>query len=260
MRVVYCGVNNNLLIIIKSNHEGQVVVSDAVPDVERAIHWCVESVECVEAGPESVSEVGHALGAIAHQAPAALGEVDHDVVEEVIIVHGFVALEETNLLRLRDHTEVLPAAKAECVILSKSMESLILNGLLEGSELVAALGDDSTVVLNTVHDVTEPVELSDHFRRQHDALVLIDDYGRAHCLLDHHTVMLACEENIQLVELLGEFIEGLGQGGEDVVGGRSPVVVLRGKSMVLCRVVQRVRDEVVLNGTYRFVRIMTTYQ
>lgn len=70
-----------------------------------------------------------------------LGEIDGDIIEEFVIINGFISLHEANLLRLLHRSKVLILVKREGSVRSKSAESLISNSLLERSELEAALGD-----------------------------------------------------------------------------------------------------------------------
>ncbi len=103
------------------------------------------------------------------------------------------------------------------MILVETLEGLILNSLLEGSELEASLGDDRAVELNGVNDLAESVELRYVLRRNHYSLVLIDN-DRGTCRgVQHHSVMLTSEEHVQLSQFMREFLERGRESCEDEV-------------------------------------------
>lgn len=47
-----------------SNHEGKVVVSDTISDIDGSEDRSVNSVECVETGPQIISDVSNCLCAV----------------------------------------------------------------------------------------------------------------------------------------------------------------------------------------------------
>ena len=103
------------------------------------------------------------------------------------------------------------------MILVETLECLILDSLLEGSELEASLGDDRAVELNGMNDLAESVELRYVLRRNDYSLVLVDnDRGTCWCV-QHHSVVLAREEHVQLSQFMRKFLERGRESREDEV-------------------------------------------
>lgn len=67
-------------ILKASNHEWKVVVSDPISDIDWSKDWCVDSMECIETGPEVISDVSNSLSAVLGQTPAVLGEVRWNII------------------------------------------------------------------------------------------------------------------------------------------------------------------------------------
>ena len=103
------------------------------------------------------------------------------------------------------------------MILVETLEGLILDSLLERSELEASLGDDRAVELNGVNDLAESVELRYVLRWNHYSLVLIDNDCRTCRGVQHHSVMLACEEHVQLSQFMRKFLKRGRESREDKV-------------------------------------------
>ena len=103
------------------------------------------------------------------------------------------------------------------MILVETLEGLILDSLLEGSELEASLGDDRAVELNGVNDLAESVELRYVLRWNHYSLVLIDNDCGTCRGVQHHSVVLTSEKHVQLSQFVSEFLKRGRESCEDEV-------------------------------------------
>jgi hypothetical protein len=103
-------------VAVSSEHEGQVDIRDAVADVEGSVDWRVASVVAEVAWPELVAQDSDALGRILQDAPAEVGLVCCDAVEEFLRVDCLVSSDQIFLLSIFDFAEVLPSAKFKGVI------------------------------------------------------------------------------------------------------------------------------------------------
>ena len=220
-----------------SNHEGKVVVSDTVANIEAPKDWGVYSVEWVEPRPEVVSEVSYWSSSILGKTPAALWEISRDVVEEIIIVNCLVALNQANLICLLNDSKVLPVINLESLVLAETTEGLIFDCFLKRCELVASLWNNCAIKLDRMNNLAESVKLGYILGRDDDSLILIDDHSRTSRGLKHDSIMLTSEEHIQLGEVFRELFKRGRKCGEDEVRWRTPIEVLAWESVGLLRVV-----------------------
>ncbi len=220
-----------------SNHEGKVVVSDTVSNIEAPKDWGVYSVEWVEARPEVVSEVSYWSSSILGKAPAALREISRDVVEEIIIVYCLVALNKANLICLLNDSKVLPVIDLESLVLAETTEGLILDCLLKRCKLVASLWNNCAIKLDRMNNLAESVKLGYILGRDDDSLILVDDHSRTSGGFKHDSIMLTREEHIQLGEILRELLKRGRKSREDEVRWRTPIEVLAWESMGFLRLV-----------------------
>lgn len=220
-----------------SNHEGKVVVSDTISNIETPIDWGVYSVEWVETRPEVASEVSYWSSSILGKGPAALREISRDIVEEINIVYCLVALNQANLIFLLNDSKMLPVIDLESLVLAETTEGLIPDCFLKRCELVASLWTNCAIKLNRMDNLAESVKLSYILGRDDDSLILIDDHSRTCRGLKHDSIMLTREEHIQLGEVLSELLKRGRKSCKDKVRWRTPIEVLAWESVGLLRVI-----------------------
>lgn len=107
--------------------------------------------------PEVTSESSYSSTRVHYDAPALLGHVFANRVEEVVVVNSLVASDEFLLSGLLNFSEVLPVGKVLGIFDGKSLESFITSHFLERGVLKGTLGDGSTHVVDISNGARETV-------------------------------------------------------------------------------------------------------
>ena len=132
----------------------------------------------VEAGPELVAQGGHSARCVLDYAPAEVGLVGRDLIEEVVGEDGLLSCNEVLLLLVLDWASVHPSVKGEGSVASKSAEGLVDGNLVQRGEFVGATRHGGTCAIDLSNGGGETVELSQVLWWQDDTSCCVDDLRR----------------------------------------------------------------------------------
>jgi len=127
-------------------------------------------------------------------------EVEGKVVEEVVIVYSFIAIDLVAFCFLLHSAEVVIFLQFEGILAAQSLEGFVTSHFSEWGHLEGALRDSLTVILNLANGPGKTIELSDMLRRKDESVIDALALGAAG---DEYAVEFTCEEGLQFVKLLG---------------------------------------------------------
>lgn len=177
-----------------------------------------------------------------------------------MIVDRLVSLHKAYLVWLLYWPEVLILVKWESSVRCQSAECFIFHSFLERSKFIASLGNNSTVILDRVNDLTESVKLSDTLWGNNNASIFIDNNLGSCRSINDDTIVLAWKVYIHFGQLFLELLKWSWQSGKDKVWWWAPVENLGREAMYQLWIVKRVCKIIVLNSSYKRVKPPNTYQ
>ena len=170
----------------------------------------------IVAWPQLASQGGDALGGILNDAPALVGSVSGDWVEEVVGVDSFETLDLFYLFFALRLAGVLPSIQGEGGIFAESLECLVACNLVEWGVLVCTLRDGVAFSLDLTDSGGKSVQFGQMLWWEDDAGGGVDDFGRF-VRLNEDGVELSGEECLERIELGSCVSIDSWQGREDVV-------------------------------------------
>ena len=186
----------------------------------------VASLETVISGPKLTTQSGNLLGRVLDDAPAEIGFVGINFVEEIVRKHSFLASDKVKLFLVLNFSEVNPASQAECLVARKSTESLIALYLVKRSVFKRTARHCETSAVDFAHCRCEPVQFSQVLWWQDDTSSSVNN-TRSFIWLNQHSVELTRKEASQVNQLFCLIRLDTGrQRCESVVLRRAPEEVL----------------------------------
>lgn len=98
-------------------------------------------------------------------------EIKGEVVEEVVIVYSFIAVDLVALCLLLHGSEVVIFLQLESILAAQSLEGFVTPHFSEWSHLEGAFGDSLTVILNLADCPGKSIELGDMLRRKNETVI-----------------------------------------------------------------------------------------
>lgn len=170
----------------------------------------------IVAWPQLASQGRDALSGILNDAPALVGSVSGDWVEEVVGVDSFETLDLFYLFFALRLAGVLPSIQGEGGVFAESLERLVACDLVEWGVLVSTFGDSAAFSLDLADSGGKPVQLSQMLWWENDAGCSVDDSGWF-LRLNEDGVEFSREERLEGIELCCCVSIDSWQGREDVV-------------------------------------------